>query len=719
MIFSYKKLRQLANLDAKITLENVLEAINSIGFEVESYQKFNNIEGVKFGRIKNIYKNPNADKLNVCEIEFADKDRVIQTVATNVKQNDYVMAFVPGSTNGKMIFAEKKLQGINSEGMLVSLNELGFDTNLVWDEFKEGIFTFQKVNLQENPLDLFDLDDYLIDIKILSNRSDANSYLIMAKELAAFFLSEPLNINYKNPTFNSNFIIKNNENNLLTGIEAKKDGNFKLNIQDSFLLLKSGIKLVSPIVDLTNLTLIMSGMPTHAYNKNTIKSPLQPQIFSGKFEALGNKIVDFTNALAIYDGNNQAVSLAGVMGAEKTSITKDTKEIIFEIGNFSIKDVRHTAKQLKIDSNSYKQSSKKVSLGTMLLGHHFLSNYLTEFSQIINLPKIEQKSIYFDINYINRIAGSEISKTERFATVKKSLEILSFEFKGEQIIVPNYRHDIEDIDDILEEVLRFYGFNNLILNQPKINSFLINRPNIIKEKISSSGFQEVWTYSLISKERNVFNPFDFKQNITLETFVSKEREEIRNSLAISLAEVIEYNQKRKITDISIFEVGMVNEFKNVLVLASTSYPFNQLKEVILNNVSENLTFKRAEDINNFHTGTTALIYHNNTLVGWIGKISPYLNISDALFAEINLDAIEKEKVIFKEYDNSPLKSRDITFSLTKRESIENVINELYALYQNIFSIKIKDKFETEIEVKITLNILCDEIGMKLIDQKYN
>ncbi|MBN3534359.1 phenylalanine--tRNA ligase subunit beta [Mycoplasma procyoni] len=716
MIFSLNKLKQLANIE-KVELQSIIKAINSIGFEVEDYWKFSEVQGIKFGYVKNIYKNPNADKLNVCEIKFADQDRVIQTVATNVKQGDYLMAFVPGSTNGKMVFDKKVLQGIESEGMLVSLNELGFNPEYVWDEYKEGIFTFGEVDLNLDPVKYFSIDDYLIDIKILSNRSDANSYLVMARELAAYFLENFNDLEFTKATFESNFKIENGHGKL-SGLEAKVDPSFKLCLKDSLLLTKSNIKLINPIVDLTNLTLIMTGMPVHAYDKSKINLGIKPQLFSSEFEILGKKVINFENALGIVDSKNQVVSLAGVMGGEKTGIDSNSKEVIFEIGNFPIKDVRATQKQLKLDSNAFKQSSKKISYGTMELAHKFLSNRLSDFSAPINFEQNTQKSFIFDKEFLDRLTGFNISGMGKFRKVLDSLQILGFKFQDDKVFIPSYRHDIEDMDDMLEEVMRFYSYE-LQGSQPALTTFKVQKRIDTKEIISGCGFQEVWTYTLISKEKNVFNPFDFKNNISLQTFVSKEREEIRNSLAISLAEVIEYNQKRKMEDINIFEIGTVNEYKNVLALASTTKSFNDLKQVLINNVSSKLVFKRATE-QQFHPGVSAKIFYNDTLVGWIGKISPYLNVSDAYFAEINLDAFESKVAVFEQYNSDPLKSRDITFSLGLKDSLEQTINELKELTENKhFSIKIKDIFVKDDLKKVTLNIICDDEVMKKIDQKYN
>ena len=140
MIFSEKHLRHLANLPSTISLDQIINAINSIGFEVESVANFHHVEGIKFGKVLAVSKNPNSEKLNVCQIQFNDRIRTIQTAAQNVKANDYLMAFVPGSKYQNQVIETKKLANIESEGMLISLAELGFDKNLLTQELQDNIF---------------------------------------------------------------------------------------------------------------------------------------------------------------------------------------------------------------------------------------------------------------------------------------------------------------------------------------------------------------------------------------------------------------------------------------------------------------------------------------------------------------------------------------------------------------------------------------------------
>lgn len=724
MIFSLKKLKQLANLDKSITLEDVTKAINSIGFELESATKLNNIQGIKFGHIIELYKNPNADNLTVCQIQFADKQRTIQTRATNLKQDDYVMAFVPGASSGEVIFAAKELKGIISEGMLVSLNELGFDSSLVSKEVADGIFSFKKVDLNLDPLDYFDLDDYLLDIKILANRADANSYLIMAKELAAYFRINSQTIVIKNkPSFKSSFVFEDFLDNKLTGFEAKMDEDFELSIQDQLLLLKSSIKLVNPVVDLSNLTLIMTGQPVHVYDVDKLNSQkLVPAIKSQvKETVLGNKEVEISNALVICNENEEVLAFPAVIGLEKNAVDKNSKNILFEIGIFDTQQTRKTTKELKINNLTSNRAIKNFALGSLDLAHKFLKSYLNNFSFPINLATISKKEITFDLHKMKHIAGIEFYKDADFKNVLVSLKSLGFEFDfpNKKVKIPTYRYDIELNEDMLEEFLRFFGYTKLEPTLPKNSVFKIQAFDVLKEQIRALGFTEVKTYTLVSQLKNEFNPFNFTEQINLSTFLSKERETIRNTQAISISEIVEYNLKRKIEAVSFFEVGMINSEINSLVLASTEFNFYQLKQKLLNLFSLDFEFVRT-DSEQFHNGVSAKIYYNNDLLGWIGKPHPKLKLANAFYLEINLDKLQEFLVKnnkFQAYNINELKTRDITFTLDKKESIKDNIAKLKQI-PGIFSISLKDSIYINEKHKITLHLVCDEKSIEFINKIY-
>jgi len=191
MLFSYKELRKLANLPESVKLDDITKAINSIGFEVEETFTYGNVEGIKFGKVLDTSKNPDGDKLTVCKVQFEDKERTIQTTATNVVVGATIIAFVPGSKMGDITFDAKEMKGVVSEGMLTSLEELGVKKDNIRDLYGDGIMLYEGIeDLTIDPIEYLGLQDTIIDVDILSNRSDAQSYFVMARELAAYFKTE-------------------------------------------------------------------------------------------------------------------------------------------------------------------------------------------------------------------------------------------------------------------------------------------------------------------------------------------------------------------------------------------------------------------------------------------------------------------------------------------------------------------------------------------------
>ena len=713
MLFSFNKLKELASLTPETTVNDVVNAINSIGFEVEEFNKFTNVEGIKFGKILEIYKNPNADKLNVCKIQFDDQERTIQTNATNVEEGMTVIAFVPGSKLGDVTFGAKELKGIMSEGMLSAPSEFGIDKDLFRPEIVEGITRYDEVtDLSIDPIEYLGLNDYIIDVSILSNRSDAASYYIMALELAAYFKTNAEVPVYKQPNMATDMKVENGSAHSLVAIEGKKT--FNLTVKDQIFLAKSKVKSINDIVDLTNITLLMTGQPTHAYDKANISNNIKAADYSGTVNVFGNKEVELKDDLVIMS-DDKPVSVAGVIGLEETGVSNSTNEFVIELGRFNINKVRKAVKSVKLNTAASSQSSKNLSIGTTEYAIAFLSNVLKDFSLPVNYAKEEVKVVKYDKKQTSMVAGFNIYDDPRMEEVIKSLSILGFKFDENQVVVPNYRHDIESQQDIDEEIFRFYGYNNFQLTKPKLNPSSISTIETLHEKISAQGYKEVVTYSLISEERNTFNPFGFNETVKLETFVSKEREVIRNSQLMSLLEVLDYNTKRKMENISIFDMGMVNDGFKTYALATTQKDFNEVKEDIANLISDEITFERFED-KHLHPGASAKIMLNGEMIGYIAKPHPSLTDINAVFAEFKT-LQGNSKVNYHDYSKDPLKTRDITFELIDNAELDSKISQIRNM--NVFDIKVIDEFKKENINKVTIRIYASEDVIETIDKEYN
>lgn len=700
MFFSEKKLREFANLSDNIKSSDIVDAINSIGFEVEQVIDLNKVSGLKFGHVISTSKNPNSTKLNVCEIEFNDKKRIIQTAAQNVRNGDYVIAFVPGSKINDIEIKEKEMAKIVSEGMLASFAELGFNESLLTNEMKEGIIRLKKINLNLNPIEHFGLDDKIIEVSILSNRSDAQSYEIFSRELAAFFHTKPKFYfsKAKNEEIKSNIKIEQDEINKLNGVEVENK-NFELNIEDIFLLLKSNIKIEqNDILNFSNLSMIVTGVSLRAFDGDKI----------------GEKLVikKDNNKIVYLNDTKNNISILGVEVNPKFEANPKSKKIIFEFSQIDEKIVRDNSKISKKVTNSSINNSRVIAKGQIEITRNFISHYFHATSKLINPIESDLLKIKFSKEYLNDYAGFDILKTPRYKYSIKSLEILGFKFDT-YVSIPNTRHDIKNMQNIVEEIFRFYGLNNFEPEPIKQNTTIVNSINPIEKLVSFLGYKQAWTYTLMNKEKNIFNPFNFKKEYNLKTFVSEEYNSIRNSIALPLLNVFDYNIKRNIKNLSLFDLGMINDTK-ALIIASNEKSYVEIKSDLEKIANQKFEIKKLD--NDFlHPNYNAALFVGGTMVGWIGKFNPNKYDSDIIFGEIFEECIYKPMNRFIEFDSSPLKERDITFDIEKEFDNDIYLNKLKTI-EGIFSIKLISTFLKEGKEKLTYRIIMNEEALKEFDQ---
>lgn len=704
MIFSENKLREIANIPSFITTEQIVNAINSIGFEVESIEKFNKNKNLKFGHVLSVEKNPNSNKLNICKIKFNDKTRVIQTAAQNVKKDDFLIAFVPGSKFNNKIIKEKKLCGVVSEGMLVSFDELGFKANLLRKQQQENILIIEEVDLSLDPIEYFNLDDNLIDVTILTNRSDAQSYLILAKELAAYFhTSFTFDFNTNNMLFDANIKleIETSKNIVLNGVLVKDIKNFKLNLKDIMLLLKSNIKSINGFEDFSSLIMLYTGIYPRIFDFDTLNS--------------ANLKTNEENDITYINDGKENVAILGIEVLNKFKPKEKTKNIFIEFSQIDQKIIRSN---LKMNQKIVKPGInilKTISNGSILLTYDLVKKYFVNISRLINPVNSNKKEIDFDIKFLIRYAGFNIIETENYKNSIKSLEILNFKFIKNKVFIPNYRYDVETMQDVTEEIFRFYGLNNFEAVQPKIIKTNHSFSYLNLEKtIVALGYNQAWTYTLINEKKNIFNPLKFQNIFKLKTFVSEEYNSIRNSLTLPMLNVYEYNEKRKIDKLSLFDIGMINN-KKALIISSNNKSYIEIKSDL-----EKITNQKfdIQPLNNkyLHPNYNAGLFLNGKLVGWIGKLNPFWIDSEVIFAEVFVDTIYKPYNQFTNYENNPLKERDVTICLKEN------ISPIYKLEKikeigNIFSVKLLSTFAKNGLINWTYKIKMSETTANVFDKK--
>ncbi|MFZ8223489.1 phenylalanine--tRNA ligase subunit beta [Mycoplasmopsis bovis] len=726
MIVSLKELNKYM---PEIKLDSSIEkSINDLGYEVESITKFSDVEGVKFGYVLDVYKNENSKNLNVVNIKTNSGNITIQTTASNIKKDSWIVAFVEGAKKGEIVFGKKEMASIVSNGMLASFSELGYDSSLLpFDPNGVILLDDSSINENMNPMDYLGLDDYIIDITTPANRAESNSYYVLAMELAAFYNTKfvwPDLSPKDNYRFRSNIKVLKDEARELTFFEAKIK-NKKTSLQDILFLAKHGINAKGIYaIDLTNITLLVTGSPAHVYDKNKIGKSLTCSKFSGEIEILGGKKINVSDVLAIKD-ENKVLSLASVMGCESSAVDENTKEVVFEVGLFDPLLVRHSAREIKIDSASSIQAGRLLNAQISFNGISFLK-YKSGIdgqvvSHIINLPKIRKgKSIIQSRKKLSIYANCNIKDLTKFDSVEQTLKKIGFSMDKNRVIAPTYRTDIQNYEDVIEEYFRFYGYSNFSATSPKLESFKISHKVDNKNILQSMGYNEIRTFSLVSSESNKLNPFNFEKTVKLMTFVSKEREEIRNSIVPSLLESADFNLKRKISNISFFEHGMINDNKFVYGLLSNEKTFEQMRQDVFNFLKvDNLEFVPFRDNEFIHPNVSAKIFHNSNFIGWIGKVHPTVNSSNLWVAEfMNIESVQKSKIEFSTYDSSPLKSIDLTFTINKNEPVRDTISKINAIAK-LFNIQQIDSFDNGEKRNVTLRLTGTTEEISKINEVFN
>ncbi|WP_117275356.1 phenylalanine--tRNA ligase subunit beta [Mycoplasmopsis edwardii] len=717
MILSLKHLNKYL---PKIKLEvNELEkALNELGFEVEEIKPFSNVKGVVFAEVLNVFQNPNSDRLDVVELNTKNGQITIQTNNRILQKGNLVICFPVGASKDGVEFKEVELKGYKSQGMLASWSEIGYDYSLLTDKDQLLVLPNDFASINDDAMELLNINDTIIQISTTANRNDANSYYFLARELAAYFKTEfkPLFEKVQKQDFVSRFNSKPNKAKELSFLEV--NGKNQTSIYHKTLLAKHGISsLFDWAVNLTNLTLLEIGSPAHVYDASKLSSNLSAELYSGDLTILGNKEVSVKEVLAIKDDKN-VVSLASVMGLEATKSTEQTTNYLFEIGIFDSKLIRHGAKEIKLASNSSNQGSRFISQEVAKLGLEYIkaASSNLEVSNIVNEIKVDElKRIKFDENKLKTYSG--LNDLSVFDEAIKQLSRLGFVFSKDEVIVPNYRYDVNYFEDIIEEIFRFYSYQKFTPEKINITSLRTQKRSNDKLYWMHNGYNEARTFTLVSKEKNQFNPLMHKESIDLLTFVSKERESVRHSIITSLQEVIEYNQKRKMDTLNIFEEGMISTQEFVYGLASTTKTFNELKQDIINFLNLQLEFVKFNDNPMIHQNVSAKILYQNKQIGWIGKIHPKFDNTNAFYAEFKVPvAINKTK--FKAINPEPLKTIDLTFEIKNDQSIAEAINKIKAIH-NPFEIKIIDDYKKETTHNVTLRITDYEVNIEKINKAFN
>ncbi len=726
--------------------ENVEEILTDIGLNVDEIYEPEIKGPIYTGKVIKVSKHPNAEKLIICEVDIGFKKVAVITGDLTVKEGDFVVVALPGAvlTNGNVI-KEVTMRGVKSEGMLCSLEELGIE------EKSDRVFRFEReVELGLDVVNLFKLNDKILEVEITPNRGDALSYIGIARDL-----STKIKCDLKIPDVEIVSDGKKTEDFVEIEIEdvegcprysAMVLRGVKVSESPVWLkrrLMASGIRPINNIVDATNYVMLETGHPIHAFDYHLITSKkiVVRKARKGEKEILlDEKEYEFSGLeTLITDGGERIIAVGGVMGAQNSGVNDDTRDVLIEVAFFDPVRIRRTAKNLKIQSDaSYRFErgvdpndveyvmKRVVSLIQKLAGGIATENILDVYPK-----KIEKIDVTLRKKKIEDVLGIKVPDEDVMDILKR----LGFEVKDGveffQVKVPTHRiYDVQREIDLIEEIGRIYGYDKIGSTKTTLWSDLGGLNDRIKfrrqliEMMKALGYDEVFTFSFTSSEKVKSIKLNEDVILSVQNPITDELDIMRPSLFYTLLDVAQYNFTHQIRSLKIFEIGKIfskeNKPEEKWTLSAMAYGMENEEDYTDRRKVNFYTFKGGVDeifdrlgiravyepaeISGFVPTRTAEILVNEDNVGFIGMVDPDLSKkydikTDVYYFELDLEKLYKYNKDILEYHPSPLYpsiKRDIALLIYENTRSSDVINKIYEAGGSLVEdVKIIDVFRGE------------------------
>ena len=771
-------------LETKSNPEEISDILTNLGLEVEKILPFESVKGgltgVVAGKVLKCEKHPNADRLKVTSIDLGNNETSeIVCGAPNIMEGQIVPIAKVGSkiyTNGgdEIKIKKSKIRGVVSNGMVCAEDEIGLG------ESHDGIMVLDSKIKPGTPIsEVFNVEnDNILEIGLTPNRSDAMSHYGVARDLKAYYdlnsqtskitlpsindfesvkIDEDFEVSVKDTDkcpFYSGLIIKN----IKVGPSSKELQNKLKSI---------GLKPINNIVDITNFVMHEIGQPLHAFDLDKIKNITVKSVKSNtKFKTLDDNIINLDSDDLMICSNNDPLCLAGIYGGYDSGVSNSTTNLFLESAIFDSVTIRKSSKRHQLFTDASYRYERGVDPEKVLYALKRASILIKEANQEANISeiliednlKVDIKDIYLRYDRIDSITGQKIDKE----TITQILSSLDFEIKGHSedglnIIAPNYRHDVYREIDVIEEILRVYGFNNINVESkismsiPEIGKNNINKTeSLISNNLVGIGFNEIINNSICSPGVN--EKFS-NQAVNLLNPQGTELSNLRSSLIPNALETVKHNINRQNRNLKIFEIGntysindnnyIENKRLNVTVTGkifdenwisefskSNFYYLKGVAENLLNNLNvSNIKY----EVNNDELFEYKLfIYNNKNNIGFIGELnSTYtkeFSIDDKIHL-LNLDLdnikLKSANVKYQELSRFPSSRRDLSMILDDNINFEAIKNLAFNVENKILKdVNLFDEYKGKniednkksLAVSFTFNDSKKTLTDKLIDK---
>ena len=716
-------------VDIDVDLKTLAEDMTGVGNEYDSAEKLINATNLVVGEVIECEMHHDSDHLHVCKVNVGNEILQIVCGAPNVRKGlKVIVALVGAELPGDFKIKAGKIRGVESNGMLCSIAELGLDSKFLRPEDKEGIHELPETAVPgEDPIKLMEMDDGVIDFELTANRGDLLSILGMAYEIGAIYDKKvkdiDLSYNQSNEDINNSFKVNVKTDNCSIFL-AKRVENVVIKESPTFIknrLIASGIRPINNVVDISNYVMLEVGQPLHYYDADTLNGCLEVRMAeeNEKLTTLDDVERTLSSEDIVISDGKKAIGLAGVMGGAETEITENTKNIMIESAIFDNVKIRKTSKEiLRSEASNRFEKGLDPNRTYMAIERscHLLEKYAD--AKIVgglvkyDTTSLEDTKIGVSLEKVNRVLGTTISKEDVLDVFRK----LAFECEvnGDKITVsvPKRRIDISIEEDLIEEVGRIYGVNNiegklpsLPLKQGSYNKTLRN----IRNKMIDLGLNETLSYILVNDKEATKYTTDNVEIVKLLDPMTEERNTLRYSMIPSLVKIYEYNKARNQKDVSIFEIGKGfykkdeqygENLKLCALMTGERYLSVKSKQVDfydIKGVAEELldylgyggrySFVVKDELpKEFHPYQTAQISVNNDIVGIIGKLHPNCTKDNVYVLEINLDKLlEKKtgKMKYKEISKFPSVKKDLAVVIDKDITSEEIAKQIKKLAGNL------------------------------------
>ncbi|MGM0217079.1 phenylalanine--tRNA ligase subunit beta [Enterococcus sp. AZ126] len=751
MLVSYKWLSEYLDL-SKISAKELSDQMSLTGIEVEGVEvPEEGLKKIVVGEVKECIPHPNSDHLSICQVDIGEEElSQIVCGAPNVKVGIKVIVALPGSRiTGNQKIKKGKMRGEVSNGMICSLQELGYSDNVIPKAYSDGIYYMPADAINgDDVFSYLDMDDHIIELSITPNRADALSMRGVAYEVGAIYR--------QTPQFNDEILKEDATQTaadyISVEVEDKKDTPAyqiriikDVKIAESPLwlqtrLMNEGIRPINNVVDVTNYILLLFGQPLHAfdYDKLDSKTILVRRGKSGEeIVTLDSETRKVSDENIVITNGNVPVALAGVMGGADSEITEGTTTVALESALFDSLSVRRTSKEFNLRSESSSRFEKGINHATIGEAGDVAAAMIAKLAggtvvagkAIGSELALEEIIVSVTISRINEYLGTDMDQE----TVSEIFDTLGFTYKLDQgkytVTVPPRRWDITIEADLIEEVARIYGYDNLPSTLPKGETVAgsLTSGQVLVRKIKSllegCGASEAISYALTTEEKS--RQFMMRESLTtsLQWPMSEERSVLRMNLISGLLDDVAYNVARKNNNVALYEIGRVfyqdrdpkkelpyEENHLGIVLSGNKvvkdwqtkeipvdfYTLKGMLETLFDSVgiADKITYEATKENQELHPGRTALIKLNDTVIGFVGQVHPSVakeyEIPETYAAELNLQAIIEEEsapLIYQQISKFPAISRDIALlvdeSVTSQALVETISKQAGKFLQSV------------------------------------